>query len=430
MTKTTSPKQKINASEIRFVAFAAAAAFITYLSMYAFRKPFTAATFDNLSLWGIDYKILLIISQLIGYTLSKYLGIKIISELDHKSRIKTLLILMASAWVMLLFFAIIPFPYNFPFLFLNGLPLGMIWGVVFSFIEGRRYTELLGAVMASSFILSSGIVKAVGRFFLDSLHVSEMWMPFFVGLSFVPILLLGIYMLHQLPPPDQQDIELRTERIPMNGKSRWEFFIQFAPGIILSIIVYVGLTIFRDLRDNFAVEFWKEIGFTNTPQLLILSEIPIALTVLAIIALMIMIKNNKIAFYSSFVIIFISGVILVATTLLFTMGVLNPIAWMVIAGFAMYLSYLIYNTVYFERWIAYFKVRSNIGFLMYISDAIGYLGSTSVLLFKNFSHIKISWVEVLKISAISTGTLMITISIFTFIYFRNLESRTLKKFNL
>jgi hypothetical protein len=54
-------------------------------------------------------------------------------------------------------------PYNVSFLFLNGLPLGMVWGAVFSFLEGRRFTELLGAGMASSFIASSGIVKATGR---------------------------------------------------------------------------------------------------------------------------------------------------------------------------------------------------------------------------------------------------------------------------
>ena len=69
---TNASPPKIKVQEIRFVIFAALAAFITYLSMYAFRKPFSAGTFDGLSIWGIDYKILLIISQLVGYTLSKY----------------------------------------------------------------------------------------------------------------------------------------------------------------------------------------------------------------------------------------------------------------------------------------------------------------------------------------------------------------------
>ncbi|MEI6677808.1 MAG: DUF5690 family protein [Mariniphaga sp.] len=420
-TPAVSTRQKTSREEIRFVLFAAFAAFITYLSMYAFRKPFTAATFDGLSVMGIDYKILLIVSQLIGYTISKYLGIKIISELDHKTRTITLIGLMATAWIMLLLFAVVPYPYNFPFMFLNGLPLGMIWGVVFSYIEGRRSTELLGAVMASSFILSSGVVKACGRFLIDNFQVNEMWMPFIVGLAFIPLLFLGIYMLHKLPPPDEKDIELRTERIPMNGKQRWHFFLRFAPGIILAVLIYVGLTIFRDLRDNFAVEFWTGFGLSNTPQMLILSEAPIALCVLIIIALMILIRDNQLAFFSTFIIIFISGIILLVATLLFMSGKIDPIKWMIIAGFAMYLPYLIYHTVFFERWIAYFRFKSNIGFLMYVSDAFGYLGSTAILLFKNFSHTKVSWVDFFKISALSIAILLIIVSFIAFLYFRSFE---------
>ena len=332
---------------------------------------------------------------------------------------------MGTAWAFLLMFAIIPYPYNFPFMFLNGLPLGMIWGVVFSYIEGRRYTELLGAVMASSFILSSGIVKGAGRFMIDNFHVSEMWMPFLVGLVFVPLLLLGIYMLSKLPPPDETDIALRTERIPMNSHQRIAFFLRFAPGFILAILIYVALTIFRDLRDNFAVEFWKGLGFGNTPKMLVMTEVPIAMFVLVIISLMIMIRNNRIAFYSTFGVIFLSGLLLMGSTLLFISGAMDPVIWMIIAGFAMYLSYLIFNTVFFERWIAHYRVKSNIGFLIYVSDAIGYLGSTAVLLFKNFSHTKISWVEFLKISALSTGVIMIILSFFAFLYFKNLEKKDL-----
>ena len=156
-----------------------------------------------------------------------------------------------------------------------------------------------------------------------------------------------------------------------------------------------------------------------------MTEVPIALFVLVIISLMIMIRNNRLAFYSTFAIIFISGILLLGSTLMFSAGILDPVKWMVIAGFSMYLSYLIYNTVFFERWIAHFRVKSNIGFLIYVSDAIGYLGSTAVLLFKNFSHTKISWVEFLKISALSTGVIMVFLSLLAFLYFKNLEKRAI-----
>ena len=41
-----------------FSIYCITAAFSTYFCMYAFRKPFSAGTYSDLSLWGIDYKIL------------------------------------------------------------------------------------------------------------------------------------------------------------------------------------------------------------------------------------------------------------------------------------------------------------------------------------------------------------------------------------
>ena len=405
-------------TDLSFIIKASCAVFITYLSMYAFRKPFTAAQYNNLSLWGVDYKILLIITQLIGYTISKYFGIKVISELTANKRTITLILLMAVSWVSLLFFAIVPAPYNLPFIFLNGLPLGMIWGVVFSYIEGRRHTELLGVAMASSFIISSGIVKGVGSYLLITMQVSEMWMPFLTGLIFLPVLFLGVYLLHSLERPNEDDIDARTERLPMNAKQRKAFLKRFAPGILFSVLIYVCLTVFRDLRDNFAVEFWNSIGMTNVPTMLVFSELPIAFLVIIIIGSMIFIKNNKNAFFINFLIVFIGGVLLLLSTLLFYNQLMSPTYWMIIVGFSMYLPYIAFHALFFERWIAYFKIKSNIGFLMYVADAAGYLGSTLVLLFKNFNSIQYSWVSFFTFSALVTSIIIIVLSIANFLYFK------------
>jgi hypothetical protein len=408
-------------SELALIIKAASAVFITYLSMYAFRKPFTAAQYNNIMLWGVDYKILLIITQLIGYTISKYFGIKIISELSANKRTITLITLMAVSWVSLLFFGIVPAPYNLPFIFLNGLPLGMIWGVVFSYIEGRRHTELLGVAMASSFIISSGIVKGVGSYLLLNLQVPEMWMPFFTGLIFLPVLFVGVYLLHTLSAPNEEDINARTERLPMKSKERKAFFKQFAPGIIFSVLIYVCLTVFRDLRDNFAVEFWNSIGMKNIPTMLVVSEVPIAILVIIIIGSMIFIKNNKNAFFINFLIVFVGGLLLFLSTLLFYNQLITATLWMIIVGFSMYLPYIAFHALFFERWIAYFKIKSNIGFLMYVADAAGYLGSTLVLLFKNFNNTNYSWVSFFTFSAMITSVIIIILSIANYIYFKKLD---------
>ena len=155
-----------------FVLHASLAAFGTYFCMYAFRKPFSVATFDGLSFIGVDYKILLVIAQVLGYALSKFVGIKVISELKPNRRLLYLISLIVLAEISLLLFAWVAAPYNIPFMFLNGFPLGMIWGIVFSYIEGRRFTDILGVVLSASFIVSSGVVKSVGLFVMNSCLVS------------------------------------------------------------------------------------------------------------------------------------------------------------------------------------------------------------------------------------------------------------------
>jgi hypothetical protein len=41
--------------------------------------------------------------------------------------------------------------------------------------------------------------------------------------------------------------------------------------------------------------------------------------------------------------------------------------------------------------IATFKITGNVGFLMYLADSFGYLGSVSVILIKTVFHFKIHW---------------------------------------
>ncbi len=148
-------------------------------ALYAFRKPFSAATFALVPGWtfALDYKIALVIAQVAGYALSKLIGIKVISELDPAKRASAIIVLILLSWAALVLFALIPVPWNVAAMFLNGLPLGMIWGLVFGFMEGRRTSEVLGAVVCASFIVSSGAVKSVGKLLMANWHVSPFWMP-------------------------------------------------------------------------------------------------------------------------------------------------------------------------------------------------------------------------------------------------------------
>ncbi|MCX6201092.1 MAG: DUF5690 family protein [Bacteroidetes bacterium] len=405
-----------------FILFCSSAAFLTYCSMYAFRKPFTAGTYKGLELLGVDYKVALIILQLIGYVISKFIGIKFIAELEPKKRVITLIVLMGIALLSLLAFGLVPYPYNAVFMLINGLPLGLIWGVVFSFLEGRKFTEILGAFMASSFMIASGIVKSVGLFVMQQFNIAETWMPFFAAVAFIPILIIGIWMLSCIPEPNQEDKSLRTERVPMDADNRKRFFKLFWPGIFLVVAVYVGLTIFRDLRDNFAVELWTELGYLKTPWVLVFAEIPTAILVLVVIGSMILLKNNKKAFYLSLTLCVIAGIGFLISTYLFNEKLISPVIWMVLMGLLMYLPYLIFHTILFERWIAFFKYKGNLGYLMYMSDSLGYFGSMLVLLYKNYGTKGFNWLPFFTNTAWIIGVLITILGVLAIVYFRSKET--------
>ncbi len=401
-----------------FALYASLTAFLTYSCMYAFRKPFAVGTFEGLNFYGIDYKILLITSQVIGYTLSKFLGIKYVSELKPGSRAIYILILVGVAEAALLMFWAVPMPYNIIFLFFNGLPLGMIWGAVFSYLEGRRLTELLGAGLCASFIVASGVVKTVGKLVMDKLHVSEFGMPFVTGLLFAVPLVVSVFSLDLIPPPTGEDERLRTKRAPMDKQERKAFMDNFAGGITLLVAAYVFLTIFRDLRDNFSAEIWDSLGYGNDAAIFTVAELPVALFSLLSLAFITFIRSNYKAFNIILLIISLGFLMVIVSTFLFSAGAMDGKIWMISVGIGLYLGYVPYNAFLYERLISSFRYISNVGFLIYVSDAFGYLGSLGVVFYKNFFSPRISWIEFFKQAGTLFSLLGLLFIIISFLYFR------------
>jgi hypothetical protein len=405
------------AGPVAFVAVAGLVAFTAYGCVYALRKPFTAASFEGLSVWGVQYKIALVIAQVAGYALSKFVGIALISALGAARRAALLLGLVGVALLSLLGFALSPAPWGVFWMFLNGFPLGMTWGVVFGYLEGRRATEVLAALLCVNFILSSGFVKTVGQWLMLSEGVSEFWMPLAAGLLFLPALLGCVWLLEHLPPPSADDRASRSERTAMSGAERSALFWRYAPGLMLLTAVYLVLTVVRDVRDNFAVELWAELGMGNQPAVLTAAELPIALLILLCVGAMALVKSNFLALRLNHL-AFIGGALLTAgATLLFRWGWLPPFGWMVLSGTGVFLAYILFNGVVFERLIAAFQERGNVGFLIYLADSIGYLGSVLVLLWRNFGRADLSWVRFFSGLCLYGSALVVLLSLLSWRYF-------------
>ena len=397
--------------------YAALVSFGTYVFVFGFRKSFTVCTFDGLSFGPIAYKTALVISQMLGYMLAKFYGIKFISGLQKVNRYKIIFLLTGISWLAWLLFALVPAPYNIVFLFLNGFPLGMLWGVVFSYVEGRKSTDFIGAALAVSFIFSSGWVKSVGAWLMSAYHISEFWVPFCTGLVFVLPLIICVYGLEKVPAPSLEDEMLRTKRIPMTSVERTFLLKQYLPGIIAFVSIYLFATIFRDIRDNFSADMWKEMGYTSRPAIFTQTEIPITIFILIIMGAVVLIKNSFKALMVAHIFILLGFVIAGVSTYYFSHQLLDPFWWMIWVGLGLYLVYIPFNSIFFDRLIAAFSMKGNAGFFIYVADAVGYVGSVSVMLAKEGMNLQIQWTQFFSQSVMILSLVGTFITIYAMYYF-------------
>jgi hypothetical protein len=393
-----------------FAAYAVAMAFTTYFAMYAFRKPFAAAHYADDTFATLDLKSALIISQLFGYALSKILGIKFNSEMPPRRRAWALIFLILWAEAALVLFAVLPPRGQVLALFLNGVPLGTVWGIVFSFLEGRRTSEVLGAGLSCAYVVASGAVKSIGASFLAG-GISEDWMPALAGVIFLPIFFAAVYGLSLVPPPNDGDVAARTEREPMTATERRAFLRSYWPGLILLVITYFFLTSYRDFRDNFAAEIWADLGERDA-SVFTITEIPIAFSVMLVLGLLYLVKNNRRGLLLTYVIMGAGATLVGVATLLFDAGVLSPTPWMTLVGLGLYLGYVPYGCVLFDRTIAALRTVATAVFLIYVSDAVAYGGSVGIVLYKTLGQASISKLEFFRYFSYATcGVCMVCLAL-------------------
>jgi len=384
-------------SEWTLSLYAGMAAFACYFCMYGFRKPFTAAEFAGIG-WlssEITLKTALLISQTLGYTISKYAGIIICSETRPGWRATGLVILILIAEAALILFAILPDDWRVLAIFLNGLPLGMVWGFVARYLEGRRTSDLLYLAMSCSIILASAFVKDMGRMFLVA-GISEWWMPAVTGLTFLVPFLVSVWMLDQLPPPRPQEEALRTRRVSMSSSDRRTFFQDLMVPLCLFFAANMLLTAFRDFRDNFGIEVLSNLGYAETPALFSRTEIPITLAVLATFGMFSLIQNDRLNFSLLIGTMTFGTVLMGGATWLFQEHRLSGLWWMGLTGLGAFLAYIPLNAIIFDRIISLYGKAATAVFAIYIADATGYTVTVGLLFYKDLFAAGLSREEYLQ----------------------------------
>lgn len=349
--------------------------FCIYTCMYAIRKPFTALIFDE-KLFGYGIKSWMVISQLLGYTCSKFFGISFFGNLKRKNRSSTISILLFVSVIPLLLMPLTPLKLWPLWFFLNGFPLGLIWGLVFSFVEGRRLTEFIGAILACTFIFSSGMVKSLA-IYLQEIHFMTKWIPFFIAVAFYIPSIVFSFLLEKLPEPSIEEKLENAPRLPLNQLERKTFIKKYKIFIISTILTYCILTLIRDSRDNFSAELMKALNIYHSSSL---SQLETALTVFMLLCIPFIsrIRNHKRAILITLFTTIIGGFICAITPYLFKHQYIDGYMLLLLSGTGVYLGYILINISIMDRLVALNGSACNSGFLVYMADSFGYLMTLTI----------------------------------------------------
>lgn len=386
MKQTTNQK---HLSDALLILWAGGAALLSYSLVYALRKPYTAASFEGLTFMGSDYKVAVTTIQILGYVIAKFFGIKIISELKKENRFRFFVGSAILAELALVGFGLLEAPYNVAAMFVNGLSLGCMWGVIFSFIEGRKVTDILASLLGVSMVFSSGVAKSFGLFAMNEMQIDQFWMPAVIGGFALPLLVFMGYMLKRLPQPTAEDIALRNERVVLDGKGRVALFRKYAPILTLLFIGNFMLLVLRDIKEDFLVNI---LDMSNQSSWLFARiDTIVTLIILGIFALFAFFRSNIRALLWLMTLVIAGCLTMTYVSFHYETLNLKSVTWLFIQSLSLYIAYLTFQTIFFDRFIACFRIKGNVGFFIALIDFIGYLGTVTLLSTKEFLNIELEW---------------------------------------
>ena len=390
-------------SELILIFWAGGAALLSYSLVYALRKPYTAASFEGWDFWGIDYKVAVTTIQILGYLVAKFFGIKFISELKREKRFRFFVSSAVLAEFALLLFGLLEAPYNALAMFLNGLSLGCMWGIIFSFIEGRKITDMLASLLGVSMVFSSGLAKSFGLYVINDLGIAPFWMPALIGIVALPLLIFMGYMLKCLPHPTDEDIQLRNERVVLDHKGRMALFRKYAPILSLLFIGNFLLLVLRDIKEDFLVNILDMKG--QSSWLFAQVDTVVTLIILGIFGLFIFFRSNIKALMCLMMLVVTGCLTMTYVSANYETLNLSSVAWLFVQSLSLYIAYLTFQTIFFDRFIACFKIKGNVGFFIAIIDFIGYVGTVSLLSIKEMFKVDLEWFALFNKMAMTVGVL-------------------------
>lgn len=373
-------------SKILFTLYGGLSSFCLYVCVYVYRRSFQVVPLDEKWTEDIYLKDAVVFAQTAGLLIAKLYGIQYNAEAKRYNVTVHLLVAIAAAECSLIAYAVVE---NFwkPFaIFFNGLPLGVVWGLLVTFLEGRETSDAMLLMLAEGFLIGNGLVKAVCKWVLDRGRIDKFVMPAVMGAAVYPLVLFFSWLLYQFPGPSRADEHSRTARMAMFSKEREIFVNSQWVGLCLLFFAYMFLMAFKEFRDFYMNDILSERGEQVDFGKYLITDVSSGLLIMACLGGSGCIKDSRRAMQFIFLMSGFGSAIIFTTLIMDLALGLGTNVWWILLGAGNYIGYVAYNSIAFERLIAYTRFDSTLAFPMVLCDLAGYLGSVSTLLFAPLSN--------------------------------------------
>jgi hypothetical protein len=147
------------------------------------------------------------------------------------------------------------------------------------------------------------------------------------------------------------------------------------------------------------VDILKDLGFGDQSAIFTTTETIVGFSIMAILALLVLVKNNSNALVINQLVILLGTVLIGVSNYLLNQDLVAPELFIILTGVGVYMAYVPFNSILFDRLIATYKQAANAGFLIYVVDSIGYLASAGVYVAKTFGPQSLSWLHFFQLSS-------------------------------
>ena len=363
-------------------------ALLYYSCIFLVKTSMFACSFANYpTLLGLSYKTCLALAQTFGYAMGKVPSLMFSPKLLRSQLRGALVAVIVSAGSLITLSCATPPAASLLLITLACVCLAPTWSILQRFLEGRRDTEAIVAVVSFSYIGSSGLCKGIA---VDLTNVHGLSDGEAVAACATVGVCVGVAAaigVASQPPPSAADVAKRGRRKAMvSYRDELGQLIRggFGPGIALIVGAYTLLGALRAYRDYFQVELFSAVDLRQSTSLFAKSEFTVSLLVLASSAGFGRFEDNSRALRWILRVAAPCALGIALMTTVHESGALGGLSWMIGVGACTFLGYVPLGTMAFDRLLGAARYESTSALLNLLMDASVLLGTASILIYKDF----------------------------------------------